>query len=96
MVMMHLVRIEANQREFGASAVEQAEEFRPFYMASSTVILLIFNMDVQDQFSKQSLLYQDRDQSIIGQAHSKADLISGIDSCDTESGGEKTTEFLKV
>ena len=31
-----------------------------------------------------------------GQAHSRADLIQGIESVNTEKGGPRTEEFLKV
>ena len=64
--MFHLVKIKDNPRDFGDGASDQASEIRPFFMSSSTLITIVFQVDVMDQFAKQSLIFQDRDQSIIG------------------------------
>ena len=64
--MFHLTRIEDNPRDFGKGASEQAEELRPFFVCSATLITIVFQIDVMDQFAKQSLIFQDNDQSIIG------------------------------
>ena len=66
--MLHLEKIRTNPKDFGTGAVEQATDIRPFFMASSTLITMVFQIDVMEQFAKQSLIYQNRDQSIIGKS----------------------------
>ena len=52
--------------DFGTGGSDQAKEMKPFFMASVTLIILMLQIDVMMVFEKQSLIYQNKDQSIIG------------------------------
>ena len=65
-IVLHLNKIEQNPRDFGQGASDQAKEMKPFFMSSCTLIIIMLQIDVMLHFEKQSLVYQNKDQSIIG------------------------------
>ena len=45
-IVLHLEKIRTNPKDFGTGAVNQATDIRPFFMASSTLIIIVFQIDV--------------------------------------------------
>lgn len=90
-----MTKIIGDPKYFGDAAVATGEEIKDFFMSSTVLLLMVFNIDVMGVYSKVSLIYQGKDASIVGQAYSKDDLFEGIDSV-AESGGSTTKTFLTV
>ena len=48
--MFHLLKIENDPDDFGKGASEQSEEMRPFFTSANTLLTLVFQLDVMEQF----------------------------------------------
>ena len=59
---------------------KKAQKILNFLTDKKAILLMIFNIDVQDKFSKQSLVFQANDDSIISLSHAKQEMIAGINS----------------
>ena len=60
----HLNSVIANlERQYKASTVTTATDLKTFYVAKNVVLLIVFQTDVQTEFSRQSLIFQSNDQS---------------------------------
>ena len=61
-IMPHLDRVIENPEMFKVGAVHQAVELSLFYSARNTLLIIVFNSDVQEEFSRRSLEFQNNDQ----------------------------------
>ena len=60
----HLNSVIANRdRQYKASTVTTARDLKTFYVAKNVLLLIVFQTDVQTEFSRQSLVFQSNDQS---------------------------------
>ena len=60
----HLNSVIANRdNKYKPSTVTTATDLKRFYVARNVVLLIVFQTDVQTEFSRQSLIFQSNDQS---------------------------------
>ena len=60
----HLNSVVANlDTKYKATTVTTATDLKTFYVARNVVLLIVFQTDVQTEFSRQSLIFQSNDQS---------------------------------
>ena len=63
MMMLHLATIIARTTEFKETTRDKARDLKNYFLASTTMLLINFNLDVMQEFSRQSLIFQINDQS---------------------------------
>ena len=95
LLLKHLMYVKNSLEEFGASGVAKSEDLLSMFGSRSTPLFMVFNLDIQQEFSIQSLRFQSNDQSIIGQSGSKAALLECVGHVDTPKGGQRTQSFLQ-
>ena len=61
--MLHLETIIARPTEFTESTRDKAELLKNYFLSSTAMLLINFNLDVMQEFSRQSLIFQINDQS---------------------------------
>ena len=61
--MMHMDYVIANHQHFGGTSDEQAQAIKEFFIDPSTLLTMAFNLDLQEEFSRQSLIFQSNHQS---------------------------------
>ena len=62
-MMLHMDHIIQNAADFGGTADEHAAAIKEYFLAPSTLLTMAFNLDMQEEFSRQSLIFQDKHQS---------------------------------
>ena len=63
MMMLHLDTIITRTAEFTESTRDKARDLKNYFLSSTTMLLINFNLDVMQEFSRQSLIFQINDQS---------------------------------
>ena len=83
-----------DQKMFSKASVKEGRRLANFFLNKNVLAYIIVNLEIMTLFEKMSVVAQANDQSIIGQAKAKKDLIDGLHKIRDNHSGPLIEKFL--